>query len=76
VQTGLRLALREGFDCAVQMDGDGQHPPSELRKLLAAMQARLLPTSWWAVATCTARDPVHPAPPDGQRLAGLGASGW
>ena len=43
VQTGLRLALREGFDCAVQMDGDGQHPPSELRKLLAAMQAPLAP---------------------------------
>jgi len=39
VQTGLRLALREGFDCAVQMDGDGQHPPSELGKLLAPMQA-------------------------------------
>ena len=39
VQTGLRLALREDFDCAVQMDGDGQHPPSELKKLLAAMQA-------------------------------------
>jgi glycosyltransferase involved in cell wall biosynthesis len=37
VQTGLRLAMREGFDCAVQMDGDGQHPPSELKKLLAAM---------------------------------------
>jgi glycosyltransferase involved in cell wall biosynthesis len=39
VQTGLRLALREGFDCAVQMDGDGQHPASELGKLLAPMQA-------------------------------------
>jgi glycosyltransferase involved in cell wall biosynthesis len=39
VQTGLRLALREGFDCAVQMDGDGQHPPSELKKLLAALEA-------------------------------------
>jgi glycosyltransferase involved in cell wall biosynthesis len=35
VQTGLRVALREGFDCAVQIDGDGQHPPSELPKLLA-----------------------------------------
>jgi glycosyltransferase involved in cell wall biosynthesis len=34
VQAGLRVALREGFDCAVQMDGDGQHPPSELPKLL------------------------------------------
>jgi glycosyltransferase involved in cell wall biosynthesis len=36
VQTGLKLAQREGFDCAVQMDGDGQHPPSELGKLVAA----------------------------------------
>jgi glycosyltransferase involved in cell wall biosynthesis len=35
VQTGLRLALDEGFDCAVQVDGDGQHPPDELPKLLA-----------------------------------------
>ena len=39
VQVGLRLALREGFDAAVQIDGDGQHPPSELSKLLAALQA-------------------------------------
>lgn len=38
VQTGLRLAHREGFDCAVQMDGDGQHPPSELSKLLGAFR--------------------------------------
>lgn len=37
VQSGLRLALHEGFDCAVQIDGDGQHPPAELPKLLAAL---------------------------------------
>jgi len=37
VQTGLRLAWREGFDCAIQMDGDGQHPPSELGKLFSAL---------------------------------------
>jgi len=36
VQSGLRLARREDFDCAVQGDGDGQHPPGELRHLLAA----------------------------------------
>jgi glycosyltransferase involved in cell wall biosynthesis len=36
VQSGIRLAHREGFDCAVQVDGDGQHPPSELARLLAA----------------------------------------
>jgi glycosyltransferase involved in cell wall biosynthesis len=34
VQTGLRIALREGFDCAIQLDGDGQHPPGEIGKLL------------------------------------------
>jgi glycosyltransferase involved in cell wall biosynthesis len=39
VQTGLRMALQEGFDGAVQMDGDGQHPPSEIPKLVAALQA-------------------------------------
>src|SRR5512133_2498900 len=43
VQTGLRLAHREGFDCAVQMDGDGQHPPSELPKLLDAFTAEGCP---------------------------------
>lgn len=34
VQSGFKYALRNGFDIAVQMDGDGQHPPLELEKLL------------------------------------------
>jgi hypothetical protein len=34
VQCGLRLAHREGYDAAVQIDGDGQHPPGELVRLL------------------------------------------
>lgn len=34
VQLGFLFALQNGFDVAVQMDGDGQHPPSELEKLL------------------------------------------
>lgn len=34
VQSGIRLAHREGFDFAAQIDGDGQHPPAELRRLL------------------------------------------
>jgi glycosyltransferase involved in cell wall biosynthesis len=38
VQAGLRLALREGFDCAVQVDGDGQHPPSEIARLVARLR--------------------------------------
>lgn len=43
VQSGIRLAHREGFDCAVQVDGDGQHPPSELPKLIeAAREADLV----------------------------------
>jgi glycosyltransferase involved in cell wall biosynthesis len=43
VQTGLRLAWREGFSCAVQIDGDGQHPPEEIGKLLAALAATPAP---------------------------------
>lgn len=37
VQTGLRLAARENYDWAMQIDGDGQHPPSEIEKLLQAV---------------------------------------
>lgn len=34
VQTGFKYAFNNNFDIAVQMDGDGQHPPSELEKIL------------------------------------------
>ena len=34
VQLGFMYAYENGFDIAVQMDGDGQHPPSELYKLI------------------------------------------
>lgn len=34
VQAGLRAALRERYDCAIQVDGDGQHPAAEARKLI------------------------------------------
>jgi glycosyltransferase involved in cell wall biosynthesis len=34
VQTGIRYARQNNFDLAVQIDGDGQHPPWELIKLL------------------------------------------
>lgn len=36
VQTGIRYALANKFDFCVQIDGDGQHPPSEVSKLLSA----------------------------------------
>ncbi len=43
VQSGLRLAAREHFDCAVQIDGDGQHPPAELARLLEHARAEPRP---------------------------------
>lgn len=36
VQTGIKYAQSNGFDFCVQIDGDGQHPPSEVSKLLQA----------------------------------------
>jgi glycosyltransferase involved in cell wall biosynthesis len=35
VQTGYQYARDHGFDLAVQIDGDGQHDPSEVSALLA-----------------------------------------
>ena len=35
VQSGLKYAYENNFDIAVQMDGDGQHPPLELLKIMA-----------------------------------------
>jgi glycosyltransferase involved in cell wall biosynthesis len=37
VQAGYRVAWDEDYDVAVQIDGDGQHPPDELPRLMAAM---------------------------------------
>jgi glycosyltransferase involved in cell wall biosynthesis len=37
VQTGYRYAYEHGFDLAVQVDGDGQHDPGELPKLLGPL---------------------------------------
>lgn len=51
VQAGLILAHRERFDCAVQIDGDGQHPPGELRHLLAAVARQGEPRADLVVGT-------------------------
>lgn len=37
VQTGLRHAVRRGYGTVVLMDGDGQHDPSQIPILLAAL---------------------------------------
>lgn len=34
VQTGFKYALENGYDYAIQIDGDGQHPASEIPKIL------------------------------------------
>ena len=38
VQTGFRYALANGYDFAVRLDGDGQHDPGELGKLLGPVE--------------------------------------
>jgi glycosyltransferase involved in cell wall biosynthesis len=38
VQTGIKYAFRNDFNYAVQMDGDGQHPPHELQKIIEALE--------------------------------------
>ena len=39
VQTGFKYALEHGYDEAVRLDGDGQHIPAELPKLIGPLEA-------------------------------------
>ena len=39
VQTGYRYAYEEGYDIAVQVDGDGQHDPSFLSRMAEYMES-------------------------------------
>lgn len=38
LQTGYKYALRRGVDRLVQIDGDGQHPPAEIDRLLERLE--------------------------------------
>lgn len=38
LQTGYKYALKYGFDCVVQMDGDGQHDPRYINLLLQELE--------------------------------------
>ncbi len=38
VQAGMRYAVRKGYDAAIQIDGDGQHRPEYIAKMIEAMQ--------------------------------------
>ena len=37
LQTGYKYALENGYERLVQMDGDGQHPPEQVDRLLRAL---------------------------------------
>src|SRR5689334_20094955 len=37
IQAGFLYALENGYDYVAQVDGDGQHEPAELSKLVAAI---------------------------------------
>jgi glycosyltransferase involved in cell wall biosynthesis len=39
MQTGYRYAALHGYDIAVQVDGDGQHRPTEVRRLVEYLQS-------------------------------------
>jgi glycosyltransferase involved in cell wall biosynthesis len=39
MQTGYMFARKYSFDIAIQVDGDGQHDPSYIRKLIAPIEA-------------------------------------
>ena len=39
MQTGYKYAALHGYDVAVQVDGDGQHRPSEVRRLVECVMA-------------------------------------
>lgn len=40
VQTGIKYALRHGYEFCIQIDGDGQHDPAEIAPLLQAYRER------------------------------------
>jgi glycosyltransferase involved in cell wall biosynthesis len=40
VQAGFKYADENGYECMVQVDGDGQHDPGEISKLFAAASDR------------------------------------
>ena len=61
VQTGFVYALEHGYDYVAQVDGDGQHEPGDLHKLIAAMQSDPTPDMVCGSRFLTA-DSDYPAP--------------
>jgi len=40
MQAGYQYAYKKGYDIAIQVDGDGQHDPKEIGKLLRALEEK------------------------------------
>jgi hypothetical protein len=38
IKKGFRYALKNNFSCAIQIDGDGQHNPEDINKLIKALK--------------------------------------
>jgi glycosyltransferase involved in cell wall biosynthesis len=60
VQSGFVYALENGYDYMVQVDGDGQHDPAEIEKLLTAMEAD--PTLDMVIGSRFLQGGEYPAP--------------
>ncbi len=62
VQTGFKFALEQGYGLAVRLDGDGQHDPRELPKLLGPLdrgEADIVVGSRFARAPADANGSEH-----------------
>lgn len=42
MQTGYKYAFQKGYEVAIQVDGDGQHDPKEIPKLLKALEEKAM----------------------------------
>jgi glycosyltransferase involved in cell wall biosynthesis len=56
VQTGFLHAVRNGYDAVLQIDGDGQHDPGQIQKILAPILAE--------EADCVIGSRYHSSKPD------------
>jgi glycosyltransferase involved in cell wall biosynthesis len=56
VQTGFLYAARNGYDAVLQIDGDGQHDPGQIQKILAPILAE--------EADCVIGSRYHSSKPD------------
>jgi glycosyltransferase involved in cell wall biosynthesis len=72
VQTGFKYALEHGYGIAVRLDGDGQHDPAELPKLLAPVLAG---DADIVIGSRFAKGVDDYRPPLGRRL-GIGLFAW